>query len=137
MTTPHYVSAVMPQYDLCDLPIESHEAVLRRDYWASRDRDTTYVFTIREGEPYVDGKLYILNMGDVPSGGIVKVKLFTEALPPWVVDGYHKLTVAGSDVRLPLEGGACIKYNDNFWFFDHQTDECETSYRAKSLSNPP
>jgi hypothetical protein len=38
------------------------------------------------------------------------------SLPDWVVDGYHKLKVAGDGVDIELSGGWAVKRGDRYWF---------------------
>ena len=81
--------------------------------YATRNPDNTYVFLIEDA---VDRPTAHLNCYDAESNNKVSVYIQKTSLPDWVVDGYHKLKVAGNGVDIELHDGWAVKRGDRYWF---------------------
>ena len=81
--------------------------------YATRDPDNTYVFLIEDD---ADKAGVHLKCYDAESRSKINVYIQKTSLPDWVVDGYHKLKVAGDGVDIELSGGWAVKRGDRYWF---------------------
>jgi hypothetical protein len=81
--------------------------------YTTRDPDNTYVFLIEDD---ADKTEVHLRCYDAESRGKINVYIQKTSLPDWVVDGYHKLKVAGNGVDVELSDGWAVKRGDRYWF---------------------
>ena len=74
--------------------------------YTTRDPDNTYVIWIEDNadQPEVHLRCY-----DAESTSKIDVYIQKTSLPDWMVDGYHKLKVAGNGVDLELSDGWAVK----------------------------
>jgi len=81
--------------------------------YTTRDPDNTYVIWIEDNadQPEVHLRCY-----DAESTSKIDVYIQKTSLPDWMVDGYHKLKVAGNGVDLELSDGWAVKRGDRYWF---------------------
>ncbi len=81
--------------------------------YATRDPDNTYTFLIEDDadKPEVHMKCY-----DADSRRKINLIIQKTSLPDWVVDGYHKLKVAGDGIDIELSSGWAVKRGDRYWF---------------------
>lgn len=81
--------------------------------YATRDPDNTYTFLIEDDadKPEVHMKCY-----DAESRRKINLIIQKTSLPDWVVDGYHKLKVAGDSIDIELSGGWAVKRGNRYWF---------------------
>ena len=97
--------------------------------YATRNPDNTYVFLIEDD---ADKAGVHLKCYDAESHNKINVYIQKTSLPDWVVDGYHKLKVAGDGIDIELSSGWAVKRGDKYWFLADAFREADQSIRRLS-----